>query len=134
MILVLIIRSIISQTKKAFKKSSMQQTKFLDLVIQLNYPYLYKHAGECEHIVYIREIRTRMPDDSSGIKCTFENRPVIPICDVCELNTPVNITWNDLYAPKSPCFWCSVCYKEFHFDQDGNAVYDFDSVSISIKY
>jgi hypothetical protein len=111
----------------------MQETKFVDLFIHLNYPYLYAHAGGCEHIVRIEKIRKRTNDDAQGIKC-LDKRHVLPICDMCELNTPVKFTWNDLYAPKCPCFWCLSCFEEFHFDQDGNAVYDFDSESIRIKY
>lgn len=133
MLKALIIRSIISQSRKSFKKNSMQQTRFLDLVIQLNHPYLYAHAGGCEHIVYIKQIRTRMADDGGSIKCIYKSSPVIPSCDLCELNTPTKITWNDLYAPKAPCFWCSTCFKEFHYDERGNPVYEFDSVSLRIE-
>ena len=111
----------------------MQKTRFLDLEIQLNYPYLYAHAGGCEHVLYIKQVRSRISDDVNTIRCTFKSRPNLLICDLCELNLPVKVTWNDFYAPKSPCFWCLNCYSEFHFDANHESVYLFDSKSLNIK-
>ena len=89
----------------------MQGTAFLDLKVQINHPYLYTHAGGgCEHVLYIRQIRSRIPEDSNSIKCIFRRHASIPKCDLCELNVPVRISWNDVYAPKSPCFWCETCF------------------------
>jgi snRNA-activating protein complex subunit 3 len=117
-----------------FLKTSMQETRFVDLNPKLNYPYLYAHAGGCEHILYIKKIRNKMDNDTEGVKCVDRGRTVLPSCDMCELNTPIKFTWNDMYAPKYPCFWCLTCFEEFHFDGDGNAVYDFDSASIRIEF
>lgn len=117
-----------------YLKESMQQTRFVDLSLQLNHPYLYAHCGGCEHVVYIRNIRKSMPGDECSIRCISKNRSALPICDMCELNAPVKLTWNDLFAPKSISFWCSTCFDEFHNDEDGNALYDFDSESVRIEF
>ena len=74
-----------------------------------------------------------MSDDTSSIRNTFKNRPSLLICDLCELNLPVKVTWNDFYAPKSPCFWCLNCFTEFHLDYHDESVYLFDSMSLNIE-
>ena len=40
-----------------FSKAKMEETRFLDLKIQLGVPYMYQHQGNCEHIITFLDIR-----------------------------------------------------------------------------
>ena len=35
----------------------MEETQWIDLNIQLGYPYLYNHVGNCEHLVIFQNIK-----------------------------------------------------------------------------
>ena len=41
-----------------FQTAKMEDTKFLDLNVQLGVPYLYQHQGNCEHIIIFTDIRS----------------------------------------------------------------------------
>ena len=40
-----------------FTTQLMQNTEFMDLKIRLGFPYLYKHVGNCEHLVIFTSVR-----------------------------------------------------------------------------
>jgi snRNA-activating protein complex subunit 3 len=35
----------------------MEETQWIDLNVQLGYPYLYNHVGNCEHLVIFQNIK-----------------------------------------------------------------------------
>ncbi len=40
-----------------FKSADMMSVRFRDLTLRVGLPYLYKHQGDCEHLVIFNEIR-----------------------------------------------------------------------------
>ena len=45
------------ESHRDFRTAKMEDTKFLDLNVQLGVPYLYQHQGNCEHIIIFTDIR-----------------------------------------------------------------------------
>ena len=40
------------------ESKKMEETQWIDLSIQLGYPYLYNHVGNCEHLVIFQNIKS----------------------------------------------------------------------------
>ncbi len=34
------------------------------------------------------------------------------------------VTVEDAHAPDSPYFWCQACFEQFHYDEEGNPIYE----------
>ncbi|XP_068090964.1 snRNA-activating protein complex subunit 3 isoform X2 [Hyperolius riggenbachi] len=112
-----------------FQVAKMEDYTFNDLHIKIGYPYLYCHQGDCEHIVTITDIRLIHHDD-----CLDRNLYPLHVrkhwfysrkCHVCKLYIAKWVTNNDSFAPDDPCFFCDVCFKMLHYDNEGNKLGDF---------
>ncbi|RWS30582.1 snRNA-activating protein complex subunit 3-like isoform X1, partial [Leptotrombidium deliense] len=93
-----------------FESETMENTKFEDLEIQLGYPYLYVHQGNCEHLFVITDIRLHVPQsDSRSIKdypkIVSTNRRVPIKCLSCNLNTAKWITYGNNRLCEDPYFF-----------------------------
>lgn len=40
-----------------FESHEMADAMFEDLRVRLNYPYLFVHQGDCEHVMMVRDVR-----------------------------------------------------------------------------
>ena len=71
-----------------FKKSTMSET-FADLTIQLGYPYLYVHQGNCEHMLVFSDLRLANSHDSTTLsdypKFIHSNRRPHINCIFCKV-------------------------------------------------
>ncbi|CAG2158360.1 unnamed protein product [Oppiella nova] len=113
-----------------FKTSRMDETKFSDLEIQLGYPYLYQHQGDCEHILVFSDIRLLKPsvdsmDSNDYPKIVSTNRRTQVRCGMCNLNTAKWITFENQRLPENPFFFCETCFYSFNYDKDDNKVNSF---------
>ena len=113
-----------------FKTSRMEETKFSDLEIQLGYPYLYQHQGDCEHILVFSDIRLLKPytdsiDANDYPKIVSTNRRTQVRCGLCNLNTAKWMTFDNKRLPENPFFFCETCFYSFNYDKDDNKVNSF---------
>jgi len=106
----------------------MEQTKFEDLTIRLNTPYLYVHQGNCEHFFVFTELRLFAPDlDNTNRKaypvhmfqCKIRRRK----CRICDIYPAKYVTFSDKLSPENPCFFCDFCYRPFHYTPEGQLKY-----------
>ncbi|XP_054666118.1 snRNA-activating protein complex subunit 3 isoform X2 [Grus americana] len=107
----------------------MEDYTFNDLSLKIGFPYLFCHQGNCEHIIIITDIRIIHHDD-----CLDRNLYPLLIkkhwlctrkCFVCKMYTARWVTNKDSLAPEDPCFFCDVCFRMLHYDEEGNKLGEF---------
>ena len=109
----------------------MEGVQLKDISIQLGYPYLFLHYGNCEHILVFTELRTFHPELDSMIRAEY---PVTLYqlhqrkkkCKICDIYSAAWITIDDPLAPENPCFFCRDCYRSVHTNFLGNPIYSAD--------
>uniref|UniRef100_A0A2K6UP15 snRNA-activating protein complex subunit 3 n=1 Tax=Saimiri boliviensis boliviensis TaxID=39432 RepID=A0A2K6UP15_SAIBB len=93
-----------------FQTAKMEDFTFNDLCIKLDFPYLYCHQGDCEHVIVITDISLVQHDD-----CL--DRTLYPLlikkhwlwnrkCFVCKMYTARWVMNNDSFEPEDSCFFC----------------------------
>lgn len=108
---------------------SMSTTRLCDLKMlpgQLS-QYVFAHAGACEHMMLIEDIRLNHATDPS-----LEQGPVVTRavpetllkCCICMLRPGVKFACDDNLAPTSPAVFCEKCFHELHYASDGHPVTD----------
>jgi hypothetical protein len=97
------------------------QTRWDELSqVRLGVPYWLRHAGNCEHVFTIDEVRLAHPDDpkpSSGARypaTTFLSRVPIPKCRVCDRDPVTVVTLDDELGGEAPCLMCDACFAYIH--------------------
>ena len=86
-----------------FQTAKMEDTKFLDLNVQLGVPYLYQHQGNCEHIIIFTDIRSVKISWHPGllVMVTLQFVTMMP-----------SRTANVLVAMRNSVFVVTVCYTD----------------------
>lgn len=109
-------------------KISMQNTRISDLSIKLYIPYLFTHYGDCEHLLVFTKVYSLSPgkDDTNPDSYPLTSVPRFKKkkCSMCDLYVARHVTFYDRFAPEHPCFFCDKCYLSFHYDANGNLLYD----------
>ncbi|ORZ29992.1 hypothetical protein BCR44DRAFT_1446986, partial [Catenaria anguillulae PL171] len=60
---------------------------------------------------------------------TFRATAHLPACAYCHKRASAYITYGDMCAMQSPCYWCSECYHDVHYNKrTGELVYSDYSV------
>ncbi|KAF8982237.1 small nuclear RNA activating complex, polypeptide 3 [Entomortierella lignicola] len=57
-------------------------------------------------------------------KPIFKAKSVRHMCRMCNTSQAFYVTVDDRLAGETPCYFCKQCYDEFHYDEDGNILYD----------
>lgn len=99
------------------KRFSLKETKWTDLKIRLNTPYLFVHLGGCEHIFSISNIRAASLSDKQDLllpRVSQALRVRRRKCRICELYAGTKMLINDKLMPENPCIICDKCYEGFH--------------------
>jgi hypothetical protein len=115
---------------KSLKLAHGESVCFQDLAWRIDQPYLFTHQGNCEHIFIVKEIRLLDPKIDDTVfdaypKPVFMSKINRHKCQMCNLFPAKYITVGDIHAGESPCFFCEHCFDPFHFDEDGQPLYDF---------
>ncbi|KAF9966611.1 small nuclear RNA activating complex, polypeptide 3 [Mortierella alpina] len=111
------------------RKKHMHDTLIQDLSIRINHPYLLVHQGNCEHLLIFRDLRlfSHRYDDLNRLsypKPVFKSKQIRHCCRMCNTNPAFYITIDDRLAGETPSYFCEECYDVFHYDVDGNILYD----------
>ena len=93
---------------------------------------LYCHIGGCEHLLVVQDVRQYHPDVDPKYVHEYPFRlPKLGrnvsrprLCEACGVFLAKKITHRDRAAPHTPFVWCEACYKDMHFDGEGNVLYD----------
>ncbi|KAK1364525.1 snRNA-activating protein complex subunit [Heracleum sosnowskyi] len=114
-----------------FKAASMQNMRFCDLNFRLGAGYLYCHQGDCKHTIIIRDMRLIHPEDVQDRFAypvvTFQIKPRIRKCSVCQIFRAKLVTVDDKWAGENPSYFCDACYYMLHY-ADGSLLYPDFSV------
>jgi hypothetical protein len=77
---------------------------------QLGTPYLYTHAGGCEHVLYLTNVQpcggSEEGVDAAYPKETFRARVLQRRCDVCDTLSAAFMVYGDRLAETNPCLYC----------------------------
>ncbi|XP_029654412.1 snRNA-activating protein complex subunit 3 isoform X2 [Octopus sinensis] len=112
-----------------YKSLPMEDTKFSDLSLRIGYPYVYMHQGNCEHLLVVSDIRMLHPHDSFNIldypylvKRPSKKRT---ICRICAFDSARWMTEGSFNSLEDPSFYCQVCFRSIHYDQNGKKIGNF---------
>lgn len=113
-----------------FRSEDMCSARLADLQLQLGYPYLFVHQGDCEHWIVFRDMRVLLKGDS-GLSEYPKLRPVarrLQIrCDLCRTNVARVTTRNNVRVPTDPSFFCDECHRVFNLDSNKQPIASFQS-------
>lgn len=114
----------------------MKMTAIQECSLVMGKPYLFCHAGHCEHVIILLDRRSYV-SAADGSWTSFPKELFCYItgsvsgkkakrrtCQVCEVSTATVITMHDRLAVSSPCFFCQSCYEMLHYGPDGELLYD----------
>ncbi|KAK1392293.1 snRNA transcription factor [Heracleum sosnowskyi] len=112
-----------------FKACEMHEKQFCDLNFRLGAEYLYCHQGDCQHTIVIRDMRLIHPEDIQD-RCaypvvTFQFKPRIRKCSVCQIFRAKLVTVDDKWAGENPCYFCDICYYMLHYANESLLYPDF---------
>jgi snRNA-activating protein complex subunit 3 len=102
----------------------MQDTPLSDLPLQIAHSgYLYMHAGACEHMIVVQDVRLLHADDplaaAAAPTTTFLKRPYVRRCCICATRPACKVAHGDDLAPTTPAFFCDQCFDALHMPVDG---------------
>lgn len=112
------------------KSAKMEDTYFNDLEIQLGYPYLYMHQGDCEHVMVFSDIRLLKPSSDSMDPKDYPmvvstNRRMQIRCGLCNLTSAKWVTFENKRLPHDPFFFCESCFFMFNYDENEEKIGSF---------
>lgn len=106
-----------------FKTASMESTKFVDLNIRLGFPYLYRHLGNCEHLIVFTSIKLVNPSSDCYCKSRYpiikdKTRARFTFCWCCNKLYAKWIVYDSKYAVDDPTFLCERCLRNTHYESN----------------
>ncbi|KAF9953718.1 small nuclear RNA activating complex, polypeptide 3 [Mortierella alpina] len=106
-------------------REQMAQTGYKDVPleqIKLKDEHLYASASQD-----YGQLFSHRYDDLNRLsypKPIFKSKQIRHRCRMCNTNPAFYITIDDRLAGETPSYFCEECYDVFHYDEDGNILYD----------
>lgn len=103
------------------RQLSLKLTRWIDLKLRLNRPYLFVHLGGCEHCFIITQVRAFNATTDSNIllpRKTLTLKARRRKCRVCEVYAGSKILLHDKLMHENPCIICEKCFSGFHPEND----------------
>eukprot|EP00656_Telonema_subtile_P027204 TRINITY_DN29239_c0_g1_i1.p1 TRINITY_DN29239_c0_g1~~TRINITY_DN29239_c0_g1_i1.p1 ORF type:complete len:252 (+),score=57.67 TRINITY_DN29239_c0_g1_i1:77-832(+) len=107
-------------------EKNMQDAFLKDIPIAVGEQYMFCHQGNCEHLVVFEQMEAVHWERIANI----EEYPLQVLanhklrkCSICNVHVAVKETRHDDLAPEDPCFFCEVCYRQLHYSEDGELLY-----------
>ncbi|KAG8178430.1 hypothetical protein JTE90_019139 [Oedothorax gibbosus] len=112
-----------------FQKATMERTQFIDLNIQLGYPYVYVHQGNCEHLIVFSDLLMHSSHHSNN-RNEYPRHAVLKqkkrtLCMVCQKHAVEWIVHDNKLLPQNPFFFCKQCFFSFNYDENNKKIGDF---------
>ncbi|KAF9562815.1 small nuclear RNA activating complex, polypeptide 3 [Mortierella alpina] len=103
-------------------REQMTQTEYQDVPIdEIKLPDEHLYASVSQDYGHHRH------DDQNRLsypKAIFKGKQIRHRCRMCNTNPAYYITIDDRLAGETPSYFCEECYDVFHYDEDGNILYD----------
>ncbi|CAK4613055.1 hypothetical protein AeMF1_004400 [Aphanomyces euteiches] len=127
------------ETYPGFDKPSlsMECTTLNDLHLKLHEAYLYVHIGNCEHWVYVRNIRLLHDMDERRVEqypIRLSKNIQHQKCLACQVHAAKYITFDDPMALDDPMFFCDSCYYVAHYDANGKLMESLSNFKVFPYY
>lgn len=118
----------LGETKVAY----MSESRIVDLKCRLGAPYLYVHAGSCEHLVSFNNLALRDKCHPTGPYPIpiFERNSRRIVCAGCKELTAEWVVWDHESTPSPVQYFCDPCYKDFNYDIKGRKTFDFKAAPL----
>ncbi|XP_015928419.1 snRNA-activating protein complex subunit 3 [Parasteatoda tepidariorum] len=114
-----------------FQKRLMEKTKFIDLNLQLGYPYVYVHQGNCEHFIVFSDLMLFGSHHNNNRNeyplYTVPKPKKCVVCMVCHIHIAAWIVFNNQRVPETPFYFCKSCFFSFNYDEDGKKIGEFEA-------
>uniref|UniRef100_A0A7S1TCY1 snRNA-activating protein complex subunit 3 n=1 Tax=Compsopogon caeruleus TaxID=31354 RepID=A0A7S1TCY1_9RHOD len=108
----------------------MESTKMSDLRrVRLGSAQLYLHAGDCEHLLVIQDVRglsMRLGDPLRARLYPYTSwraRKRRRHCAACQRRLAERVCFGDVQALDHPTFFCEDCFVQFHYRPNGTLRY-----------
>lgn len=100
----------------------MEDSRFIDLSIRLGFPYLYKHVGNCEHLIVFTSVKLVNPSSDCYILSKYpiprdKTRGRFTFCWCCNRLYAKWVVCGSKYAVDDPTFLCQRCFKNTHYEE-----------------
>lgn len=95
--------------------------------------YVFAHAGACEHMMLIEDVRLKHAMDPSLLQGPIVSQAVpeaLSKCCICMSRPGVKLAFEDTMAPVSPAVFCQSCFSSLHYLPDGGLMTDHDAMDI----
>lgn len=113
---------------KSVQQKSLRETKWSQVPLRLDHPYLLVHQGGCEHHFVITQIRhTQNANSKSNNTFTPLVKPRRRACRICETYNASRLLINDKLMPENPTAICDACFEGFH---PGNGREDYTDYEV----
>jgi snRNA-activating protein complex subunit 3 len=101
-------------------KRDMNETKFIDLNFRIDFPYLYCHLGNCEHLILFTSIKLVNPATDCYVLSQYpilkdKTRGRFTFCWLCNKLYAKWIVCNSQFAVDDPTFLCDRCFRNTHY-------------------
>lgn len=114
-----------------FEKACMETTVLDDLKLRIGCPYLYTHQGNHEHLIVFYDVRlvgSEDPQNTARYPLTRSlGQQFSKTCMVCQVDIATWVVTNSDRLADNPCFFCTVCYKDFNLKANGEKEGNFDA-------
>ncbi len=108
----------------ALTTRSMHETRFDELSVRLGFPYLYKHLGNCEHLVVFTSVKLVNPQSDCYVLSKYpipkdRTRGRFTFCWCCNRLYAKWVVCGSQMAVDDPTFLCERCFKNLHYELVG---------------
>lgn len=101
------------------KVKTMQNTQFIDLTLRMGFPQVYKHYGNCEHLIVFYDMRLLTPDDplqrSNYPMLRMVSSSKCKICMICGTMEACFVVKNSTAHIHEKTFLCKNCFMLYHY-------------------
>ncbi|XP_078039360.1 proximal sequence element A Pbp49 [Augochlora pura] len=111
-----------------FKTAKMEECRIDSLFLRFGFPWVYKHQGECEHLIVFSDARLINNDDNLNVSAYPQIVRLRPsstkYCMMCSAFSAQWITLEHDRIPHNPCYFCDDCFHSYNYI-DGEKVGNF---------
>eukprot|EP00658_Telonema_sp_P-2_P024091 TRINITY_DN19664_c0_g1_i1.p1 TRINITY_DN19664_c0_g1~~TRINITY_DN19664_c0_g1_i1.p1 ORF type:complete len:385 (+),score=77.30 TRINITY_DN19664_c0_g1_i1:244-1398(+) len=107
----------------------MEEAVMSELPVLPREQYLMCHMGNCEHLVVFDQVEMVHSEAVSSTGSfpvqVYQPPRKLRKCTICNIHVAVKETRSDELAPCDPCFFCNVCYRQLHYSEEGELLYNY---------
>lgn len=112
---------LVTNIQNFLQKNTNRQSadvRIIDVNTKLGSKYVFVHKGNCEHILKFNRLQL-VSSEAPKYNQLFLGKTRKRKCKICQLYVATKVTFDDVLAPESPCYFCEDCYTSLHYDSSG---------------